>query len=257
MPALTTLKQFGLTDNEAKVYLAGLELGATSIQEIAKKAGVKRTTVYAVIQALKQKGLFSESQKGAKMIFIAESPENLVRLSEQRYYDLKKLLPELESIYNASEAKPKVRFYEGREGYLTVYENILKDKPKEVLVFGAYDFWCAQIDEKYEQDWIERRVKQGIFLRWLDFKTSLTEKMRLADKENLRAIRFLPQKFSYTPSMFIYSNKAVIISGKQKKFTAVVIEDKETSQMFKQLFEMFWQGAATASWCWLTAVKTA
>lgn len=248
MPALTTLKQFGLTDNEAKVYLAGLELGLTSIQEIAKKAGVKRTTVYAVIQALKQKGLFSESQKGVKTIYIAESPENLVRLSEQRYQDLKKLLPELESIYNAAEAKPKVRFYEGRQGYLSVYENILKDKPRELLVFGAYDSWMAHIDEKYEKDWVARRVEQGIFLRWLDFETPLTEKMQADDKENLREIRFLAKKFSYTPTSFIYNNKLIIISGKQKKFTAVVIEDQEISKMFKQLFEMLWQGVSTASY---------
>ena len=36
------LQQLGLSEKEAKVYLASLELGSTSVLEISKKAGLKR-----------------------------------------------------------------------------------------------------------------------------------------------------------------------------------------------------------------------
>lgn len=240
MALLNILKELGLTDNEAKVYLAALELGQATVQELAKKSGVKRTTVYTTIDGLKEKGLLSQTKKGKKTTFIAENPENLIGLSEARHQQLKNALPELKSIYNISETKPKVRFYEGKEGYISVYDGILRDKPKEVLVMMSYDDFYRHLDPQYEEDWIERRIKKKIKLRWLDFRTEKTERMKREGKKALREIRFLPKEFSFTSGLFIYGNKVIIVSGKQKEFMAVVVEDTEFYQMFKQLFETLW-----------------
>ena len=49
------LENLGLSDNEARVYLASLSLGSTTIMKIAQTAEIKRTTVYSVIDSLKQK----------------------------------------------------------------------------------------------------------------------------------------------------------------------------------------------------------
>jgi sugar-specific transcriptional regulator TrmB len=59
------LINFGFSLNEEKVYLACLELGLAPISVIAKKANLKRTTVYEVIKKLAKKGvseLFFEKQ---------------------------------------------------------------------------------------------------------------------------------------------------------------------------------------------------
>ncbi len=235
-----TLEGFGLSENEANVYVAALELGQATVQEIGKKSGVKRTTVYIALEGLKEKGLASQTKKGKKTLFSAEEPEGLLALSQRRAFALKDILPELKALNNMAGAKPKVRFYEGREGYVAVYENILKDKPKEVLALISYDDLCRHLDQKYEQEWIKRRVKSGIQLRWLDFRTAITEKMQNEGKKALREVRFLPHNFHFTSSMFIYNDKIVVMSGKQKEFMAVVIENAEFSQMQKQVFEMLW-----------------
>lgn len=241
MSLITTLKQSGLSENEVKVYLANLELGQATVQELARKSGVKRTTIYTVIEGLKQKGLVAETKKGAKTFFAAENPKTLVQFSLKQHQQLKNILPELESIYNISDVKPKVRFYEGKEGYVSVYENILKDKPKELLVIASYDNFHRHLDPKYEEDWIKRRIERKIKLRWLDFETKTTKAMQKEGKKVLREIRFLPKDFPFTSTMFIYSNKVVIVSGRQKDFMAVVVENSEFYQMFKQLFETLWQ----------------
>ena len=51
------LKNIGLSETEAEVYLASLSLGPTTILKIARSSGVKRTSVYTIIDALKEKGL--------------------------------------------------------------------------------------------------------------------------------------------------------------------------------------------------------
>ena len=49
---LTILKNIGLSETEANVYLTALSLGPTTILKIARGSGVKRTSVYDVVSAL-------------------------------------------------------------------------------------------------------------------------------------------------------------------------------------------------------------
>lgn len=239
--SIEIIKQLGLSDNEAKVYLAGLELGQSTVQDLGKKSGVKRTTVYTTIEGLKEKGLIAQTQKGKKTLFLAQNPENLLSLSKQRLAEIKKAMPELKSIYNSGVSeKPKVRFYEGREGYLAVYKDILKQSPKELSVIASYKDWLKHIDLDFEEKWAEQRIKQGIFLRWLDFKTEETIEKAKEGKKGLREIRFLPDKFFFTSAMFIYNGKIILMSGKVKDFMAVVIENQEFFHTQKQLFEILW-----------------
>ncbi|MCX6791157.1 MAG: hypothetical protein NTV62_03135 [Candidatus Gribaldobacteria bacterium] len=240
MKNINVLQQFGLSNNEAKVYLAGLEIGQASIQDLAQKSQVKRTTIYTVLEGLKEKGLMSQIKRGSKAFLVSENPENLLAYSDRRHQALREALPELKSIYNISWVKPKVRFFEGQEGYLVVYENILKEKPKEVLAIASYENFMKHIDSQYEEQWTKRRIEKGIKLRWLDFKTQKVIKRVKEGRKAQREIRFLPEKFKFTSSMFIYGDKLIIVSGKNKEFIAIVIENSEFHQMFSQLFEIIW-----------------
>jgi len=237
--SIETIKQLGLSDNEAKVYVASLELGQATVQELGKKAKVKRTTVYTTIEGLKEKGLLAETKKGKKTLFIAQNPEALLAISEKRLAEIKKVLPELKSIYNAGDKeKPKLKFFEGKEGYLAVYKNILKENPKELLAISSYESWLKHVDLEFEEKWTQQRIKQGMFLRWLDFKTKATAKRAKEGKKGLREIRFLPDKFAFSSTIFIYEGKIGLMSGKAKDFMAVIIENQEFYQTFKQFFEM-------------------
>jgi sugar-specific transcriptional regulator TrmB len=99
------LGQFGLQNKEDEVYLACLQLGTAPAQEIAKKAGIKRTTAYDVLKNLINKGLISQTQKGSKKLFIAEPPEKLGELLEEKQSKLMEALPLLNSFYNTAGTK--------------------------------------------------------------------------------------------------------------------------------------------------------
>ena len=71
------LQNLGLTEKEARIYLAALELGPSTVQEIAKKTGLIRTTVYNQIKILSEKGLLSELQEGKKRLIISQDPDRL------------------------------------------------------------------------------------------------------------------------------------------------------------------------------------
>src|SRR6266702_4120523 len=123
----------GLNEKEAKVYLSALELGQSTVQQIAQKAAVNRATAYFIIDALMQRGLVSSFYKGKKQYFIASDPERLIEILEQKKENiekkkenLKKLLPQLQSLNNKQGDKPLVRYYEGKEGIASMVDEVLK-----------------------------------------------------------------------------------------------------------------------------------
>ena len=46
------LEAYGLNKKQAKVYLACLELGLATVQDLAKRSGVRRTTIYSLLDEL-------------------------------------------------------------------------------------------------------------------------------------------------------------------------------------------------------------
>ena len=75
MSTATIFKEVGLTDKEAAVYLALLELGVASVLRIASKAGVKRPTAYITLAALREKGFVEVIPKGTTTLYQAVDPE--------------------------------------------------------------------------------------------------------------------------------------------------------------------------------------
>src|SRR5665647_2340202 len=135
---LSTLKQIGLNEKQAKIYLAALELGETTIKEIAKKAGVKRTTIYDLIDEMIENGLIKQTIKETHKKFIAASPSELQLIIQKREALLSQIMPTLSSMSNVDKVRPKIRFYEGREGLIEAYADTLKHAG-EILSFASYD----------------------------------------------------------------------------------------------------------------------
>lgn len=109
------LTELGLTENEAAVYLIGLSLGPTTILNIAKASGIRRTTVYSVVEVLKTKGLMHIEPRGFKQVFVAESPEKLELILEAKRSSLRRMLPELSALYNLKGGESTIKYYEGME----------------------------------------------------------------------------------------------------------------------------------------------
>ncbi|MCL5407433.1 MAG: helix-turn-helix domain-containing protein, partial [Patescibacteria group bacterium] len=120
---LSILEKLGLSEKEAKVYLATLELAQDTVQNIAKKAGVNRPTTYFILKKLMQLGLISTLEKGKKTLFIAENPKELENLLDERVRDIERGRKELKdnmnqllAIYNIKQGKPIVKYFEGLDG---------------------------------------------------------------------------------------------------------------------------------------------
>lgn len=107
------LLKLGLSEKEAKVYLAALELGSSPAAKIAEKSQVNRPTTYVILEKLCQIGLATSYEKGKIQYFTAEDPEQLQRLVDEEELILQDKLRVLKAI-------PHFLPYQGKSGILRV-----------------------------------------------------------------------------------------------------------------------------------------
>ena len=115
------LLDFGLTDKEARIYVSALGLGTTTILMISKISGLKRPTVYTIIDSLVRKGLFSIELKGFKKMYRAENPDRLKAIFDGRRHELIETLPYFKELYSKNASSALIRYHEGKEAIQFVY----------------------------------------------------------------------------------------------------------------------------------------
>lgn len=232
------LEQFGLKDKKADVYLAALELGSATVIEIAKKAGIKRTTCYDILFDLIKMGLVLETSQGKKRLFIGEDPEKIKKDLENKEKLFSDILPHLKSIHNISGAKPKIRFYEGKEGLKEVYNDILKYSG-EILAFTSEDVVNA-FGREWAEEYIKKRVKKGIHVRNIAPETRIVHEFISRDREQLRASKLVDlEKYPFSIEINIYGHSKVALMS-SKEGTGLIIEGGEIYKTMKSIFELLW-----------------
>ena len=148
------LLQFGLDEKEISVYLSLISLGPAPASLIATKAGVNRGTTYDILERLIKLELVSYykqyQQDSKRQYFVAEPPAKLVDAVENKKRSLdtlklniSKSLPELESLYEKTGAKPVVKYYEGQSSVRVILQDVLSSfqthEPKEYYVYSSAD----------------------------------------------------------------------------------------------------------------------
>ncbi|MFA5776953.1 MAG: helix-turn-helix domain-containing protein [Parcubacteria group bacterium] len=233
------LEQFGLEGRKADVYLAALELGGTTVLEIAKKAGIKRTTTYDILLDLKEKGLISETVKGKKTLYLGEDPEKIqkdLKIKEEMFAEI---LPQLKSIHNTAGNKPKIRFYEGKEGLREVYNDTLKYSG-EILGFASEDV-VKILGHDWAWDYMKRRKQKHLTARFIMPATEFMQKeVASQDQEQLRSSKVVdPKKYPFSIEINIYGfSKVALMSSKEE--TGLIIESSEIYKTMKLIFELIW-----------------
>lgn len=239
MEIKNVLQQFGLIGKKADVYLAALELGSASVIDIAKKAGIKRTTCYDILLDLANEGLISETAKGKKRLFVGEDPEKIQRNLKNKEKLFSEILPQLQSVYNVRGSKPKIRFYEGKEGLKEVYEDTLKNN-KEILGFYSDDIMKV-LGMEWSMEYLKKRKKNQIWARGIAPDTEFIKKDFVSkDLEQLRMTKIIDaKKYPFSIEINIYGHQKVALMSAKEEI-GLIIEGAEIHSTMKLIFELVW-----------------
>ena len=109
-----TLEHIGLSEKEARVYLALLSLESATAYRIAEHCDVKKPTVYVILEDLRKKGLVLKIPHAKKGLFSARDIGEYLHEQESRLKAVRLMLPKLHAL--GSQNKPGVFFFTGLQG---------------------------------------------------------------------------------------------------------------------------------------------
>jgi len=233
------LEKFGLNSKEAVVYLKLLEIGNATASELSKKTNILRQTIYEVLENLKQKGLVSLFIQNKKKHFEAANPKKLEEDINEKQKLIKEILPELNFLKESIKQKPKVEFYEGIEGIKTIYNQILKDKPKELLEYGNSKTFIEIMKFYFIDNYIVKRIENKIKVKLITEKNEEMKKLYGTNLNKFRETRFLKEVNNLKTAGYIYNDKYIEIKFFPEPF-GVVVEDPEIVKSRKIFFELIW-----------------
>jgi sugar-specific transcriptional regulator TrmB len=221
------------------VYLAALELGQASMQDLADNSGVKRTSIYNFIDELVKKQLIVTSRKKKRLLYSAMHPNQLLEIEKTKLAEIQNQLPELLAIYNKPKNKPKVTFYEGVNGIKEVLADMLKEK-QPISAWSDYKEMASVFGDYYFDVFPAERARKKIISRNIVPDSDKAREFKKMDNRYLRETKISSLKDIKT-EINIYGNKVALNSYGSNPPFAVIIEDRDIAETLRSVWDRNWQ----------------
>ena len=247
-----TLCQIGFTNNEAKIYLAFINLGPQPANVIAKKAGLLRTTVYPLLDNLQKKSLISSFIKNGIRFFTVDDIKNILEYLERkkRLINHQKdfvldILPRMEQLRAGILSPPKVHYFEGVDGVENVMNDSLKSNGPIASIVSVQKWLESDLN-----DFLKNYTK-CIFEKHIPIKvlSKDTEEARcffdsyVGETKHLLEIRYVGGVGDLFDNIVnIYDNKVAIVSPDKGFEFGVMIDSEEFANTQRSIFELAWKG---------------
>jgi len=247
---LKQLVNFGLSEKEARIYLALLELEAATVYETAKHSGINRSSAYVVLEALSKKGFVGISDDKKVRKYIAASPETLLnaaKASTKKQEGIKEglesIIPELKALDKGTKRRPIVKVFEGKNSIGELYWSLFStpNKDKKLRTFANPVNLFRYVPNFLEHD--KERGKRGIKM----FAINPAKKEIINLYKHTQAVppvetALIPEnKFTFSSDMGIFGDTITFSSPKEN--FGITIENKEIADMLKISFDLAWEEA--------------
>lgn len=240
---ITILKKAGLTESQAKGYLALIEHGALSPAQLADHTGETRTNAYAIADKLVALGLATKKD-GKPATYSPAHPSALETLAEKRRRvvianerTVKDNISPLIDLFYASTEIPGTQVYQGIDGIKQVYADTLKTKKDIYLVRTTAD--AVDLGETYLNNYRAKRASLGIHTYALTPDTEIGRQHATngEDDKMLFHRTILPSDYTAPVELDIYGHKVALIAYGDTQM-ATIITSPPIAEAMRQLLSL-------------------
>lgn len=238
-------KRLGLNNKETQTFLRLLELGAQPVSVIAKHVNIPRTTMYLVLDGLKKANLIEEFERAGTMYVKCIPVKNIIDVlhaKESSIHQTVKIfeekLPELEVLENKLSITPSVKFFEGKEAVMKMYESVLNEK--KIYTFFNPDLVKRLMPEYYLKV-PEAIVSNHIQARELLMNCNTAHEYKKSFKSKNHQIKILPKNVQFASDTIICPDKIYMISYGEKTLSATEIYNQSLAETQIVLFKQLWE----------------
>lgn len=242
------LQRAGLTQGEARVYVALTELGSCTVGKIVNRSGVTKSIIYQILEKLIEKGLISFIYKDKTKYYQASAPDNLLDYLEKQEQELgetkeaiQEILPQLLMKRSMAE-RSHVTVYEGFKGIMTVYTKRFEKLKagEEYLNLGLPANQPKHHHAFWEKDH-RLRAKKGIKAKLLYNPRVPDEVLKNRNSYTGCDARRMPLQLETPSWILLYKDVVVIAIPQGVHPIAIEIENPEVARSFEKYFQWFWK----------------
>ncbi len=234
------LKEFGLTENEIKIFVTLLKLGTSTPAKIAEKTGLSRPYIYDALERLLEKEIVNTILIKNKKHYQAIDPKLLEEQIKTKLKKVEKLIPQLLRIIEPEKEEIRVEVHKGKYVYKTLLRDIvstLKQNSK-VLIFGIDDNTLVKLDPHYPTNLSvyfsrlkRKKIKEKVIVR---------KDAKIFAEAETTEYRFLPKESIGNTAFEVYNNKVAIFLWGMPNYL-ILIENKEVADSYRKQFELMWK----------------
>jgi sugar-specific transcriptional regulator TrmB len=237
------LTNLGLTQGEAKVYLAMIQIGPSRVGKIVEISGVSQSKVYNVLDRLILKGLASYNIQDNIKHFQSLEPFRLNEYIQKKENEVRKQKEGITQIINAlsknvyASKRSASEIFVGERSLRSAYMILLSDARKGDILRYFYPYSDAHENASpfysrfYKYQKTKGIVERGIVT--IDFKNSNHF------KEIPKDVKLRHVDFPLPGTMDIFVNKLLIVDWKTT--TGILITSSEITGIFAEYFDSIWK----------------
>lgn len=244
MKIVDDLIELGLTEGEAKVYVALTEVGSSTVGPIVNKSGVAYSNVYEVLNRLIEKGLVSFIIKEKTKYFQAGGSENLKEYLNKREEELEsmkekldKMLPNLENLKNLP-PQQEAEVFVGFKGLRTAYDKMfggMKRGEEHLFLYVHTKEYGEEADNFY---FSIGHLMKGKKIRGLNNEYG-------RKSEFVKKAKYIDSRYASfpIPGNWEVNRDMLLIVSWQKPVVGILIRSKSVTDEFRKYFESVWNKA--------------
>ena len=242
---LDALEQAGLSSREARLYLALLDLGSTTVGPLVDRTEIPSSKIYEVLDRLEEKGLANHIIKGKRKHFQASSPDVILHALETQKDDFEKHLSNLKERQRLARQQQFAEYHEGKEAVFSLVRQLIKQAPR------GSTYRSFAVDDELEQGDVAAFVSSTALLRHerrLMSKVLVREEARKLFKEHIPSSSRKVMNIRYTswrfPDGVIILDNDLILVEWEGEASAVRIRNEAFVRSYREFFDEMYAQAA-------------
>ena len=241
---LSVLQEYGLNEKESMIYLVTLELWKAPASTVARQVGLKRVTVYAIMQDMVRKGVLMELKTKWVKQFSVIDPQKLHAQRAMKCGSFESRLPEFAAMADARSNKPKIQYFEWSVGILKIYDDMLTSKTP-ISAFVGVDAVDPTMKKILNEVRVYKRIERGIRANVISSPTVMWKEYQWLDEEHLRETRMIDDDAFWLGSEIdMYGpNRVSFILYSGEEMTWVVIHSENLYNTLMGIFRYLWKVA--------------
>lgn len=237
------IERLGYTENEAKVYLAALNLGESTISEIAERADLPRTSAQVIVSSLQRKGLLNYYSTQKRKYWLAENPDKFMLDLKENEATLQSILPELKTRRHEHVRRPVLRSYNGPERIRLIFQDVISTK-HPVLFLTSFAVLEEFLGPDIVEEFIDELMDSSMRVKVLTTNSDYAQNLKRQEKTGRKMIKIIRSPTIFKSSYIIYGDRVAILTLNKRESIGALFEDIGVVDTMTLFFDTFWENSS-------------